>query len=178
LIWRRYARRVVTTGAEAEIPIPALLRAARGAYAHAIRLRLAEVGCDDLPANGPFVIGGMANRGGSAADIIAGLRITKQAASQLVDILVLRGYLDRRPDPQDRRRSLLTITERGRLAAEAVRSGVEAVDAELARDLGPVGMAGLRTGLLALAEIRSRAEAPGGRGGHEPVAAPPAAPSP
>jgi hypothetical protein len=114
-------------------PIPALLRAARGAYGNAIRARLAAADCDDMPRNGPYVLGGMANHGGSAGDLIRQLGVTKQAASQLIDTLVVRGYLERQVDPEDRRRMLIALTERGRAAAVVA-------------------------GLVALTEIRERME--------------------
>jgi DNA-binding MarR family transcriptional regulator len=137
-----------------EIVIPALLRAARGSYSRAISESLAEAGFDDLPQNGPFVLGGMANFGGSAADMISGLGVSKQAASQLIDTLVVRGYLTREINPEDRRRMTIELTERGRSAAAATRSAVEAVDAELAGRISPAELAGLRAGLTALAEIK------------------------
>ncbi|HEX4521493.1 MAG TPA: MarR family transcriptional regulator [Gaiellaceae bacterium] len=141
-----------------EIVIPALLRAARGAYAHAVRARLAEGGFDDLPANGPYVLGGMANRGGTAGDLVRQLGVSRQATSQLIDTLVLRGYLERDPDPGDRRRMTIELTDRGRSAAAAVRAGVEAVDDELAGMLTPAQLAGLADGLVALCTIRERME--------------------
>jgi DNA-binding MarR family transcriptional regulator len=139
-------------------PIPALLRAARGSYGHAVRTRLAAGGHDDLPRNGPYVLGGMANQGGSAGALIRELGITKQAASQLIDTLVIRGYLEREIDADDRRRMLIELTDRGRAAAAAVRAGVEDVDAEVARMLTPAELAGLVAGLVALTEIRERME--------------------
>ena len=148
----------MTTQAAQTPVIPALLRAARGAYAGAIRRRLLDAGFDDLPRSGPFVLGGMANHGGSAADLIRDLGVTKQAASQLVDTLVVRGYLDRHVDADDRRRMTIALTERGRAAAAAVRDGVEAVDTELARLVTPAELAGLRAGLVALWGIRDRME--------------------
>ena len=141
-----------------QIVIPALLRAARGAYSGAIRSRLAAAGIDDMPRNGPFVLGGMANRGGTAGDLIRQLGVSRQAASQLVDTLVLRGYLQRQPDPDDRRRVSLALTDRGRLAAESVREGVESVDAELASRISAAQLKGMRAGLIALIEIREEAE--------------------
>jgi DNA-binding MarR family transcriptional regulator len=141
-----------------EVPITALLRAARGSYGHAIRTRLAAAGYDDLPRNGPFVLGGIVNRGGTAGRLVRELGVSKQAASQLIDTLVLRGYLQREPDPEDRRRVTIVVTERGRAAAAAVLSGVEAVDAELAERIAPVQLAGMRAGLVALCEIRERLE--------------------
>jgi DNA-binding MarR family transcriptional regulator len=44
--------------------------------------------------------------------------------SQVIDILVNRGYLSRSPDPDDRRRISLELTERGRQAIEAILRGV------------------------------------------------------
>jgi DNA-binding MarR family transcriptional regulator len=145
--------------AAAEVVIPALLRAARGAYGGAIRARLAAAECDDLPRNGPYVLGGMANHGASASDLMRELRVSKQAASQLIDTLVLRGYLERAVDASDRRRMTIELTERGRAAAAAVGAGVQAVDAELSELITADELAGLRAGLEALCAIRARIEA-------------------
>lgn len=154
-----------TSGADwpgGEVSIPALLRAARGSYAHAITAYLAEAGCEDLPQNGPFVLGGMVSRDASAADMIRGLGVTRQAASQLIDTMVVRGYLRREVNPADRRRLIISPTERGRAAAEAIGAAIAQVDRELAAMLSPAELSGLRAGLLALAAIRERTR-PGGR---------------
>lgn len=141
-----------------DVPIPALLRAARGAYGHAIGRRLAAAGLDDLPRNGPYVLGGMANHGATAGQLVRRLGISKQATGQLIDTLVLRGYLERRPNDGDRRRVTIELTPRGRDAAAEVRAGVEEVDAELARLLTRTQLTGLRAGLVALTTIREAAE--------------------
>ena len=91
--------------------IPALLRGARGAYANTIVAGLLAAGFEDLPRNGPFVLGGMANHGGSAVEMIRSLGVTRQAASQLIDTLVLRGYLDRQINRDDRRRMDIELTD-------------------------------------------------------------------
>src|SRR5438270_13769836 len=83
--------------------VPALVRGARGSYAHTIAAFLVEAGCEDLPQNGPFVLGGMASNRASAVDMIRGLGVTRQAASQLIDTLVVRGYLSRAVNHADRR---------------------------------------------------------------------------
>jgi DNA-binding MarR family transcriptional regulator len=136
--------------------IPALLRGARGSYAHTIAAFLAEAGCDELPQNGPFVLGGMANHHASAVDMIRGLGVTRQAASQLIDTLVVRGYLSREVNPADRRRLNIELTDRGRAAAEAIAAAIGQVDEELATMITPAELAGLRAGLIALAGIRER----------------------
>ena len=43
-----------------QISIPALLRHARHTYGKAMRSALEEAGYDDIPANGLYVIGGLA----------------------------------------------------------------------------------------------------------------------
>jgi DNA-binding MarR family transcriptional regulator len=141
-----------------EVPIPALLRAARGSYALAIRVRLAASGYDDVPPNGAYILGGIVNHNGSAGALVRELGVSKQAASQLIDALVVRGYLDRQVDSEDRRRVSINITDRGRAAAAAIRAGVDAIDAELATLISPAGVASLRTGLIALTAIRERME--------------------
>jgi DNA-binding MarR family transcriptional regulator len=141
-----------------DVVIPALLRAARGSYGHAIRQHLAAVGFDDLPRNSAYVLGGIVNHGGTAGGLVRELGVSKQAASQLIDTLVLRGYLERQVDAEDRRRVNIEVTERGRAAAAAVRAGVEAVDRELVGLISATEMAGLRSGLTALCTIRERME--------------------
>jgi DNA-binding MarR family transcriptional regulator len=141
-----------------DLVLPALLRAARAPYTRAVRASLAAAGYDDLPRNGAFVIGGMANHGAALGDLVKQLGVSKQAISQLIDTLVLRGYLERHADEADRRRMTIELTERGRSAAAAVRSGVTAVDDELVRRVSPAELAGLRAGLIALIELAEHAE--------------------
>ncbi|MGO9196743.1 MAG: MarR family winged helix-turn-helix transcriptional regulator [Acidimicrobiales bacterium] len=134
------------------VAFPALLRAAHTAYGAAIREALGQVDCDDLPRNGSYVIGAVARTGAPLSQVIRGLGVSKQAAGQLVDTLVTRGYLDRAVDPEDRRRVTVTLTERGRAAAEVVTSAVERVDADLVERVGPEYVANTRATLLALIE--------------------------
>jgi DNA-binding MarR family transcriptional regulator len=120
------------------VVIPALLRHARYTYGSAMRRALDAAGYDDLPANGLYVIGGLAKDDGGIplGELIRQLRISKQAAGQLVDTLVMRGYLERATDPQDRRKLTLNLTERGRAAAEAQNGAREVIDSELVSRAG------------------------------------------
>src|SRR5437870_374900 len=88
-----------------EIPMPALLRHARSTYGVAMRRALEEAGYEDIPRNGMYVIGGMAlgAEGVPLGQLVKELGVSKQAAGQLVDMLVLRGYIDRTVDADDRR---------------------------------------------------------------------------
>jgi len=136
-----------------DVVLPALLRAARNPYRTAVVDSLAAAGYDDLPRNGAYVIGGIARNGSALGDLIRDLGVSKQAAGQLIDTLVMRGYLDRRPDDDDRRKLTIELTERGRAAAAAVRSGIESVDRDLDARLSPGHRSALRSGLAALAHL-------------------------
>jgi len=136
-----------------EVAFPALLRAARNAYATVIVAALAEIGCDDIPRNGVYVIGAIARTGAPLSEIIRDLRVSKQAAGQLVDTLVLRGYLERAVDAGDRRRMTISLTDRGRAAAAASRAAIERLDAELCDRIGPIYIGHARAALGTLAEI-------------------------
>ncbi len=145
-----------------DVSMPALLRAARTTYGSAIRSALEEVGCSDVPRNGVFVIGAIARTGSPLGEIIAALGVSKQAAGQLVDTLVLRGYLDRAPDPDDRRRMTVSLTDRGQLAAQASRLAIDEVDAEVTERVGADIIAATRAGLGAMiASGRPEAETGG-----------------
>jgi DNA-binding MarR family transcriptional regulator len=139
----------------AAIPLPALLRHARTAYGSAMRHALKKAGYDDIPRNGLYVIGGLALAAGDVplAVLIRDLRISKQAAGQLVDALVSRGYLARTVDEQDRRRLVVTLTERGRSAATTQRAAREQVDAALLAKVGQECINHTRIALAALTDM-------------------------
>jgi hypothetical protein len=65
----------------------------------------------------------------------------------------MRGYVDRRVDPDDRRRLTVALTERGRAAAEVVRGAVAAIDHAVLVQVGPEHVAHTRTTLVALIEV-------------------------
>jgi DNA-binding MarR family transcriptional regulator len=121
-----------------EVPMPALLRHARTVYGGAMRAALEAAGYDDIPKNGLYVIGAMALGNGEVplSQIIDDLGVTKQAAGQLVDALVLRGYLERSVDEEDRRRLTVTLTARGRDAAATQAGARRKIDAAVLAAVG------------------------------------------
>jgi DNA-binding MarR family transcriptional regulator len=143
-----------------EIALPVLLRHARTTYGAAMRRALDEAGYDDIPGNGLYVIGGLAL---GVPDIPLGqlikeLRISKQAAGQLVDALVTRGYLERAVDKDDRRKLTVTLTERGKAAAAAQSAARERVDAELLAAVGEDDVKRTRRTLAVLIDIGRQGE--------------------
>ena len=141
------------------VVFPALLRWARGTFGEAMHKALAEAGCDDVPPNGMYVIGGLALGAGDVplSVLVKELKLSKQAAGQLVDTLVLRGYLVRETDEDDRRRFTVALTERGRHAAEVQRGAREKIEAELERRVGADAIAAARKTLGTLIELSREA---------------------
>ena len=136
-----------------DVAFPALLRAARATYGSAIRRALHDAGFDDVPRNGAFVLGGIARTGAPLGEVVKDLGSSKQAAGQLIDTLVARGYLDRAVDSDDRRRLTVMLTERGAAAARVIRSAVDGVDASLASRVSKQHVADARATLGALIAI-------------------------
>ena len=137
------------------VVLPALLRHARTTYGRAMRQALAQADCDDVPRNGIYVIGGMALGAGGVplGQLVKELGVSKQAAGQLVDTLVLRGYLERTPDADDRRKLTVTLTPRGQAAAAAQAKARERIDADLLARVGEKHVKATRATLAALIGI-------------------------
>lgn len=74
-------------------------------------------------------------------------RITKQSMSALVDHLDKRGYVERVPDPDDARASLVRLTARGKAYARAIRQFGRDLEDDLARRVGVRRLEELRTTL-------------------------------
>ena len=79
-------------------------------------------------------------------------QITKQAMAQLVAHLEAHGYVERVPDPSDRRAKLVRTTARGRDVFGVVREFLAEVDARLAARLGEAKVRRLRALLQELNE--------------------------
>jgi DNA-binding MarR family transcriptional regulator len=145
--------------ADTYFSIPELMRVARGSYKRAADIELAAGGFEDLPTASGYLLAYLANDEESIPEKIEGLGIKKPEFRQLVDTLVLRGYLARTTDPTGQQESLV-LTERGRAANEASFRGASYVDQELERRLTEAEMAGLRRGLAVLGEIKQSLTGP------------------
>ena len=136
-----------------DVPLSALIRSAQTAYVAAIERAQAAIGCDDLPSSGSYILSAMNWADASLESVLRWMGVSKQAVSQSVDLLVVRGYLKREEDPHDRRRVTLVLTPRGRAAARAAKSGNESVDRELRARVGATSVAHARAAMVALMTI-------------------------
>jgi DNA-binding MarR family transcriptional regulator len=80
-------------------------------------------------------------------------QVLKQAMAQLVAHLEAHGYLERVPDPRDRRAKLVRTTARGRAVFSIVRDFVAEVDKRLIARLGEAKVRQLRALLGELGDV-------------------------
>jgi DNA-binding MarR family transcriptional regulator len=83
--------------------------------------------------------------GSRLTDLARGANITPQAMGELVDELEELGYVERRPDPTDRRAKLIVLTERGRACVAAGISTVNGIEQRITETLGERGHKQLRS---------------------------------
>jgi DNA-binding MarR family transcriptional regulator len=111
-----------------------------------------ETGARDIrPAFG-FVIRAVDAEEPTVGRLAELLGVTRQAASKLADEMVERGYLLRASDPDDRRRTRLRLSAKGRRVRQRAAAESEAIEAELREAVGDRAVAGLRRALLAFVE--------------------------
>lgn len=105
---------------------------------------LADAGFDDLRPAHTAVFQHIAAGGSRLTDLAERAQITKQSMGYLVDYLEERGYVERRPDPSDRRAVLVSLTDRGWDQVRAALAIIAALEAEWSRSLGEERMELLR----------------------------------
>jgi DNA-binding MarR family transcriptional regulator len=93
-------------------------------------------GADLRPTHG-FVFVRLAPSGATVGEIAEHLGVSKQAASQLVEELVGKGYVSRTPHPSDARARLIVLTGLGWACTRAADEAAAEAIAEWASILGP-----------------------------------------
>ncbi len=131
-----------------------LLRRAVRRYASPVSEALAAGGFGDLPRRGVWAVSALAQAepGLSGRDLVARMAISKQAISQLVETLVTLGYVARHAAANDRRRTLLHLTARGRDAARIIDATVADMEETMADTIGRERLHELHGALVALDE--------------------------
>ncbi|MEV6013972.1 MULTISPECIES: MarR family winged helix-turn-helix transcriptional regulator [unclassified Streptomyces] len=131
--------------------LSAALLAAAGELTQRIHEGVVARGFEGLrPAHG-FAFARLAPDGATVTDVAAHLGVTKQAASQLVEELVRKGYVERRPHPEDARARLVVLTELGWACTRAAEEAAADAVGAWAEVLGEGEMRALRTRLTRIA---------------------------
>ncbi|WP_280354908.1 MarR family winged helix-turn-helix transcriptional regulator [Nocardia otitidiscaviarum] len=124
--------------------LPLLLLAAAAEVTDAIHAGVVAAGFTDVRPTHGFAFVRMAPHGATVGEIAEHLGVTKQAASQLVDELVRKGYAERNPHPLDSRARLITLTERGWACTRAADAAAADLTARWAATLGDSTLGALR----------------------------------
>lgn len=82
--------------------------------------------------------------GSRLTTLASGANMTPQAMGQLVDEVEELGYVERRPDPTDRRAKLIVLTPRGEECVAAGIATIQGIEERIDQVLGHRGHAELR----------------------------------
>jgi DNA-binding MarR family transcriptional regulator len=130
-----------------EYPLIALLQDVQRQIADEVHERLGKLGYDEIrPAHG-CVFGNMQPHGVRLTDIAERARITKQSVGEIVSNLEQLGYVERIPDPEDKRAKLVRLTARGQEAQNAARAIFAEIEVEWGERIGKKKVADLRAAL-------------------------------
>jgi DNA-binding MarR family transcriptional regulator len=105
---------MTSPSAKTQIPLPGLFDIAMEAMLVEFREELAASGYADIRPTHGCVFRFVREDGMRLTELATLAGITKQSAGELVDDLVGLDYVERIPDPADRRAKLICLTERGR----------------------------------------------------------------
>jgi DNA-binding MarR family transcriptional regulator len=133
--------------------IGALLRLPWEAVQDHMLERLHEEGFTDIDPSYLIVVQYPGPQGERPSDLAARLRISKQALNHLLGQLEHLGYLQRQPDPDDKRSKRIALTPRGTKAATTIRKAVAEMEDTWTQQLGSKRFNQLRTLLRDLAEL-------------------------
>ncbi len=105
---------------------------------------------DVRPAHG-FAFARLAPDGATITQLAEHLDVTRQAAAQLVDELVAKGYVQRGRHPDDARARLITLTSKGWACTRAAEAAITETVREWAAVLGEPRLLALQDDLLRIA---------------------------
>jgi DNA-binding MarR family transcriptional regulator len=121
-----------------------LLDTATEAFLAEFRGQLEETGYADLRPTHGCVFRFVRDDGMRLTELATHADMTKQSVGELVDDLVDLGYVERIPDPEDRRAKLIRLTAKG-VKAQRVGFGlIDEVEAQWAERFGAQRIADLR----------------------------------
>jgi DNA-binding MarR family transcriptional regulator len=127
------------------------LLAASRALVDGVSAGVSARGFTDLrPAHG-FAFTRLSAGGATITQLAEHLGVTRQAAAQLVDELVAKGYVERQPHPSDARARLIVLTSQGWACTRAAEAAIADTLRSWAAILGPQRLLALRDDLLRVA---------------------------
>ncbi|HEY7047331.1 MAG TPA: MarR family transcriptional regulator [Jatrophihabitantaceae bacterium] len=114
----------------------ASLLATSAALIDSIHAGVVARGYDDLRPTHGFAFVLLSHGAATVNDLAAHLGVTKQAASQLVDELEAKGYVQRRINPDDARSRLIGLSDKGWACTRAAQAAATDAVREWGKVLG------------------------------------------
>jgi DNA-binding MarR family transcriptional regulator len=127
-----------------------LLRLLHQRWTLAVHLALDEAGFSDLRPSHANVFTFVPPAGIQVSQLTVLGQVRKQTMTQAVEELEVLGYVERRPDPHDRRARLVFLTPRGQLVQPVALAASRQVEAAWAEYSSPAQIEALRSGLQTL----------------------------
>jgi DNA-binding MarR family transcriptional regulator len=119
--------------------------------------RLGAAGFPDIRPADSRVFGNLDPGGTRLIELAARARMTHQSMGELVASLEARGYLERQPDPTDRRARLVRLTQRGRQVQRQALAEITQIEATWLGWMGRGRGANLQVALQRALESHARA---------------------
>ncbi|MGW7253540.1 MarR family winged helix-turn-helix transcriptional regulator [Streptomyces sp. NPDC054834] len=129
-------------------------------------IALAEQGFDDIQPRAGAVLAHLRADGIRASELARASGQHKQVIGSLIDDLERLGYVERKPDPADRRAKLICPTERGLLQMETAASIMRTIEERHSKALGKQEYTAFKTALHRVAELQRQASTPAAAPGH------------
>jgi len=146
---------VLAEGDTSRITLPALMDLAVEAMYIDFRRLLEEAGITDVRPTHGCVFRFIHGDGLRLTELASLAGLTKQSVGEIVDDLADLGYLERYPDPTDKRAKLIRLTEKG-LEAQAIGFALfEQLEVDWAETFGADRISALRTLLEEIALAKS-----------------------
>ena len=114
--------------------------------------RMKNEGFSDFSPSWVRLLGNLDVEGTRLGALARRMGVTRQAASQLGAEIERRGYLERLPDPEDGRGSILRFSPTGRAALACALRTMDAIEGEYAEVLGLDAYASMKGALARLVE--------------------------
>jgi DNA-binding MarR family transcriptional regulator len=134
-----------------ETPLIGLLTLVQRSLQDELHARLRAHGWPEVRPSHGCVFGGMQPEGVRLTDLAERSRITKQSVGEIVSDLEKLGWVERVPDPADRRAKLVRLTPKGQQVQDAARATFAEIEAEWGERIGKKKVAALRAALEELA---------------------------
>ena len=136
-----------------ELPTSLLMAIAAREAENRIFAALQAAGYTDITLAQSRLATGIDPEGTRLSVLAERAQIAKQTATALVDRLEAAGYIERVPDPSDRRARLVRLTQRALAGVPAARAEEQRIEQEWEAHLGTARMAALREALTMLRTI-------------------------